>query len=215
MIYGQLEGLLPDGFIEGWAFDAEAPERSVGIEVRDAKGDAIGAGLAHLFRSDLADAQVGLGWCAFSLRPSVPLDLANQNLLSLYERATGRQLHANFKAPILQRSAPSLAAHGVAGLDPFSCGAIADLRACEALFDRQLQSVGARAFTRLAYLYVLNRTADPESLALNAALLERAALTPLRLLELLADSAEAHLEPRRFASPKAPDFPFVGAAHVR
>lgn len=208
MIAGRLEKLLPEGFVEGWACDADLPTAALEIEVREAGGETVASGFANLFRDDLADIGVGLGWCAFRLRLARPVETFRDARLTLHAIASAGEIDSAQGLPLDPVEA------AVTEPDPFSAATIQALRGAETLFDAYRKGLGARAFARVAYLYVLNRRADPESLALNLALLEKGAITPFGLIALLGESQEALSEPRRFASPKAPEFPFVGEASV-
>jgi hypothetical protein len=214
MIQGRLERLFSDGFVEGFAWDIAAPERTLKVEVRAEDGEAVGAGLAHLYRDDLAEARVGLGWCGFRLRLSRPVASFQRSGLSLYECSRGERIDEAAPLSLAAGGSPTPSASVIGGFDPFSCESISTLRACDGLFDRYVRTNGLSAFVRGAYLYVLDRRADPETLALNLALLVRGALTPLGLLQMLADGPEFRSEPRRLTGPKAPEFPFSEPAHV-
>lgn len=214
MIKGRIERLNSDGFVEGFAWDTSAPERMLHVHARATDGETVAEGLAHLYRDDLAEVRVGLGWCGFRLRLRRPATDFQRSGLALYESSSGARLDLADQIPIADGEAPAPSLSVIGGYDPFSCDAVSALRACDGLFDRHIQANGARAFVRAAYLYLLDRRADPETLALNLALLERGALTPFGLIELLADSAEFRSEPRRMAGPKAPEFPFTGPSHA-
>lgn len=208
MIRGRLEKLLLEGFVEGWACDEDRPTAALDIEVREAGGETIASGLANLYRDDLADTRVGLGWCAFRLRLTRPAEALRDARLTLHAAAHETEIDSARGLPLVPGEAE------LADPDPFSAPNVQALRGAGELFDAYVINEGARAFARVAYLYVLNRRADPEGLALNLALVEKGALTPFGLLTLLAESHEALSEPRRFASPKAPEFPFARAERV-
>ena len=207
MIRGKLERMCSDGRIEGWAFDPEAPEIIPVVQVRSAEGKTVGEGLAFLFRDRLADAGLGLGWCGFSLRPMLPQEDLLRGL-SLHERGSGAALDLAAALPVVT------AEEADRELDPFASPSWASLRGCAEDFQRYLQVAGPAAFERVAHVYTLGRRAEPETVALDADLLASGVLTPLRLLERLIRSDEFQREPRRLAGPRAPDFPFFGAAHV-
>lgn len=209
MIQGRLERLLSHGFLEGWACDGLEPHRPVTVEARAEDGEIVAAGLANLFSDDLASDDIGLGWCAFSLKLSQPVETFRHGGLSLIAGPGRQQLDFADGLPLVHSQSEA------SSMDPFSLTDIRQLRACGALFDSFLRIAGPRVFARTAYIYVFDRPADPESLALHSALIEKGALTPYRLLTLLVDSAEYRREPRRLAAPTTPEFPFAEPIHVR
>ena len=99
--------------------------------------------------------------------------------------------------------------------DPTVISGLQQLSGCGALFDQFLAANGPTEFVRAAYIYVLNRPADPSGLQNYATLLAGGETTPLGLLSTLADSEEFRSRPRRLAAPKTPNFPFLTAVpHV-
>jgi hypothetical protein len=207
MIRGKLERICSDGRIEGWAFDTEAPETIPAVQVRSADGRALGEGLAFLFRDRLADAGLGLGWCGFSIRPTLP-QIGLRTSLSLHERGNGAALDHAEALPVVAAEDEDRE------LDPFAAPTWASLRGCAEVFERYLQAAGPAAFVRVAHIYTLGRRAEPETVALDADTIVSGVMTPLQLLERLVGSDEFQREPRRLAGPRAEDFPFFGAAYV-
>lgn len=207
MVRGKLETMGSDGCVEGWAFDPEAPENIAAVEVRSADGQTVGEGLAFLFRDALADAGLGLGWCGFRVRMTSPPEALRAGF-SLHDRASGAPLDFAQTLPV------DAGEERDRELDPFAAPSLASLRACTTVFERYLRTAGAAAFVRVSHVYALGRRAEPETVSLDAGLLESGVLTPLQLLERLIESGEFQREPRRLAGPRASDFPFFGAAHV-
>jgi hypothetical protein len=78
-----------------------------------------------------------------------------------------------------------------------------------------LRARGAAGFVRTAYIYLLGRSADPESLALHSGMLDEGRLAPLQLMEMIAETKEYRARPRELAAPNAPGFPFVEATNAR
>lgn len=205
MIRGRLERLYSAGFVEGWAHDVSAPQRLQRVEMRSTDGEVLGGGLAFLFRDDLADQEIGFGWCGFRLRLMRPPEAVRSGLV-LLDPTSGTRIDAAKLAPVAQE------AEQPGEFDPFAATSMAPLRACAAIFDQYLRNVGPQAFVRTAHRYVLGRRAEPETIALDSILLESGAMSPLQLLERLAESVEFKLEPRPIPGPWASDFPFFGAA---
>jgi len=215
MISGRLERLYSEGYFEGWAFDQEAPERPLRIEIRAADGRVVAEGLANLYRDDLANARQGLGWCAFRLRFAEPARELRRSVLALHDGASGFRIHFALQVPFIAGDGPTWSpGEDAAGFDPFVIERPSQLRACQGLFARFVRARGANAFVRAAYIYMLGRRADPETLAIHSEMLRKGSLTPFRLLEMIAETAEFRARPRALAAPNAPGFPFVEAANA-
>ncbi|OGA74840.1 MAG: hypothetical protein A3G81_16860 [Betaproteobacteria bacterium RIFCSPLOWO2_12_FULL_65_14] len=75
-------------FVEGWAYDPEAPETPVAVELL-CDDKVIAEGVASAFRRDLAEAGKGKGRCAFSLRIPTQLLDGRSAELTVRECATG------------------------------------------------------------------------------------------------------------------------------
>jgi hypothetical protein len=216
MISGRLEKLFSGGYVEGWAFDSQAPERPLVIDVRTGAGGVIAQGLANLFRDDLADRGEGLGWCAFRLRLAKPAAEFMRHPLALHDKDSGFRIDFAAEIPFIDGDVlTGNLGWNVAGSDPFVIGSISQLRACEDQFARFVRTKGVNAFVRAAYIYALGRLADPESLAIHGDMMRNGRLAPFRLLKMIADTKEFRSRPRELAAPNAPGFPFIEAAHAR
>lgn len=216
MIIGRLERLFSGTYVEGWASETEAPGRALAIEIRTDDGSVVAEGLANLYREDLANAPEGLGWCAFRLRLARPAAEFRRSPLALHEKGSGYRVDVVVGLPLIAGNVQDAGLGAdIAGFDPFVIAQISQLRACEDLFARFVRSKSASAFVRMAYIYMLGRPADPETLALHAEMLAKGQLAPLRLLRMIAETREFRARPRELAAPNAPGFPFVEAMHAR
>ena len=209
MISGRLERLYAGGYVEGWAFESLAPERALVVDIRVAGVQVVAEGLAHLYREDLAKARQGLGWCAFRLRLARPAVELRRGLIALHEKLSGVRVDFAVEIPFVSGDVGGDLGKDVGGFDPFVIQEISQLRACDDLVARYVRSKGASGFVRTAYVYLLGRHADPESLALHAEMLRKGKLAPLQLLEMITETAEFRGRPRELAAPNAPGFPFV------
>jgi hypothetical protein len=212
MIQGRLEKLFAEGALTGWAWDAEAPAQPVAIRARLPHGKVIGEGLANLYRDELAEARIGLGWCGFRLRLASPALLGPIELIA---STTGVLLDA--REPAFVPTSSSAIGEGAekALFDPFTVKTISQLRACEPLFQGYVRARGVDAFVRAAYVYLLGRAVDPENRTLHTAMLRNGAMSPRQLIEWLADTEEFAATAKTLAAPNTPGFPFVEATHAR
>jgi len=216
MITGRLERLFAGGYVEGWANESRAPERPLAVEIRAGDGTVVAEGLANLYREDLANAREGLGWCAFRLRLARSAAEFRRGLLALHEKASGFRIDFAVGIPFVAGNVHDESRDGdIAGFDPFVISQLSQLRACEELFARFVRAKSASDFVRVAYMYMLGRAADPETLALHAEMLAKGKLAPLRLLQMISETTEFRARPRELAAPNAPGFPFVEATHAR
>jgi hypothetical protein len=212
MISGRLEKLFSEGYAEGWAFNSQSPHRPLSVEIRVSDGTVVAQGLANIYREDLASARLGLGWCAFRLRLAQPASELSLGALALHDKVSGLRIDFAAQMPCFPGNPHAGSrAEQVASFDPFVLSRISQLHACEDLFQQCLRARGPAAFVRTTYMYLLGRSADPESLELDAGLLEQGRLAPLQLMELIADTKEYRARPRELAAPNAPGFPFVEA----
>lgn len=216
MIRGRLETLYSQGYIEGWAYDADDLARPLPVEIRGPDGVAVARGLALGYRDSLARAKLAGGWCSFRLRTERPAEELRKVGLGLYESVSGERLYfadavayADGWAPEFEKGADGML------LDPFVIDRVSQLRDLSELFDAFIRARGVEAFVRTAYVYLLGRAADVEGVALHGHMIEEKTLSPYGLLELLSETQEFRARPRLLAAPKAPAFPFVGAADVR
>ncbi|MBI0534663.1 DUF4214 domain-containing protein [Roseomonas sp. KE2513] len=209
MIRGHLDALTPLGFVEGWCFDDEEPDRTLPVLVRSPEGEELAAGHANLFRADLAHVRFGHGWCAFRLRLSLPVEEAAATPLELSVPGNGREIEAPRVLPIRAGAEPSCNTIAkVIAADPTVTGAIEQLRAYGPVLEDFMTRRGIDDFIHTAYVYVLGRPVDLDGLAIYGPLLEMGALSPYGLLALLAASDEFHARPRFLAAPNSPAFVF-------
>ena len=210
MLAGHIDTLTSPGFVEGWAYDRAAPARPVTVSVQDPAGHEIAWGLAHRYREDLAQAQIGTGWCAFQLRVSGPVGRLRKVALSLLDRASQTEIHRADPALFCEDSERLLSnVSDVTRSDPTMISAVEQLRGCADLFERFIQQSGCDMFVRIAYVYVLGRSADPSGLDLYGGLLRTARLSPYNLLVTLYNSDEFRSRPRLLGAPNSLAFPFA------
>ena len=210
MIRGRLETLYSQGFLEGWAYNTDRPLRPLVVEVRDADGQSIALGYAHLYRELLARAKHAGGWCGFRLRTARAAKILRKVELGLYDTASGARIYYTEDVAFADGWTPEFDG-GELGLtfDPFAIDRIEQLAGVADIFDAYVRSRGAAAFVATAYVYTLGRVADAEAVALYGKMLRERSLTPFGLIELLADGKEFKFRPRQPAAPIAPSFPFV------
>lgn len=211
MIRGHLDALTAGGFVEGWAFDRDAPMRPVKVRVVDPEGEELGLGYAHLFRADLAHVNFGMGWCAFRLRLARPLTEIADLPLTLQAAETGEEVQAGRRLKLRDGAEPmgNTLARVVAG-DPRLVTSIEQLRGYGPVLQDFMSRRGITEFIRTAYLYVLSRPADEDGIRAYAPLLGIGALTPFGLLAVLAASEEFRSRPRQLTAPNTPAFVFAG-----
>ncbi len=212
MRLGHLDAVTQAGVIEGWACDPDQPGTTLALAVLLEDGTEVAAGRAELFRSDLMEAQLRYGWCAFRLWSALVPDALAAQPLRLVETATGAVLHVQPHLPfryVEHRDCETVAA--VVEEDPTMLRSIDQLAGCGELFATFIAREGLPAFIRAAYGYVLGRPADPVGFASYEKLMRRGALTPFGLLSILADSGEFRSRPRLLPSPVQPAFVFATA----
>jgi hypothetical protein len=210
MIRGYIDALTSLGFVEGWAYDPEAPAKAVTVSVCRVE-DEVAWGLAHRFRPDLLDASYGLGWCAFKLRLDRPLAEGGSGSWRLRERATGAEICevsnlATIEDPEASAPRPT---DWTAIADPTVLDGVWQLKKCEFLLADFIAEQGIDRFLSVAYGYMLGRPVDESSLALHTRALRQATLSPLDILKELEQSAEFRGQPRRLAAPNSYCFPFI------
>ncbi|SHI73264.1 hypothetical protein SAMN02745194_00971 [Roseomonas rosea] len=210
MIRGHLDALTAAGFVEGWAFDTEAPGRPLKLRVLDPEGQELALGYAHLFRADLAHVNFGHGWCAFRLRLGRPVAEVAEIPVSLQSADTGDEIQAARILKLRDGAEPrgDTLARVVAG-DPRVATSIDQLRGYGPVLQDFMARRGITEFIRTAYLYVLGRPADEDGIRSYAPLLGIGALTPFGLLAVLAASEEFRSRPRSLTAPNTPGFVFA------
>jgi hypothetical protein len=209
MLVGHLDSITSSKFVEGWAYDTDAPVSPLTISLVNNKGDEIGWGLAHLFREDLAASGHGCGWCAFRVRTESSITKLRKSALVLAERTTRKPITVTSSISFNEDSdAPLSSVTDITACDPTMINSVSQLLGCDELFNGFIRARGVNAFVRATYVYILGRPADPNGLDLYAGLIRSGAIKPFRLLEILSDSEEFHAKPRLLGAPNMPGFPF-------
>ena len=208
MAIGCIEGYGVEGVLEGWATDAARPLAGLAVAILDSERNEVAAGFAHLYRADLAAAEIGLGWCGFRLVASRALDPGGAKLTLIEQRSQevlfGPQLIA--QTPGKLQTLKTIA--DVVDNDPTVLVSIDQLKPCRAVFADFLARNGATAFIRLAHVYLLQRVISDSSLAYHENLLGQADVEPFAVLKSMADSDEFRSRRRNLPAPTAPGFPF-------
>lgn len=206
---GYLDNLTSSGYLEGWAFDPKNPLKPLRVAVL-ADGVEIARGLAHRFRRDLMESDCGAGWCAFRLIVEGAVERLPQITLTLIERDTGTELHVNRSISCIVDAETRVDSLEVlCACDPTTLDGLWQLRGCERLVMAYIRRNGIEQFVRAAYTYVLGRPADDGGLLQYGKLLRQGRLTPVGVLEALADNDEFRSQPRKLVAPNALGFPFV------
>ncbi len=107
---GQLDLINDEGWVVGWAWYPQAPERRVAVEVL-ADGEVIGGGIADIRREDVAAAGFGDGCYGFSIAlPYRVLSHPRPVIISVRDQASGAALPKPvvFSQPALQDANASL-----------------------------------------------------------------------------------------------------------
>ncbi len=206
---GQLDNITSLGYIEGWAYDAADPTKAIDVCVMAGEHE-IAWGLAHRFRADLMDAGCGTGWCAFRVRIGEQYKDQLSGPMRLLHRSSGQVLHAvDSMSSIADPEEPIASVEARTACDPTLISGIWQLRGCEQILLRYIRKHGVEAYVRAAYIYVLGRHADEGGRAQYARCIRQATLTPVGVLEVLADSDEYRSRPRQLGTPNSPTFPFL------
>lgn len=206
---GYLDSLTSSGYFEGWAYDPKTPLLALPVAVL-LDGVEIAAGLAHRFRKDLMESNCGTGWCAFRLRVECDVGPLPHSTLILTEKVSHTELHVNQSiACIADIDMPVSTVDQVCSYDPTIIDGVWQLRGCEKLIMAYIRKHGVDQFVRMAYVYVLGRPADDGGLAQYGKAIRQATLTPVGVLEALADSDEYRSQVRELTAPNALGFPFV------
>ena len=89
-LHGHIDGISPDGWLDGWAVNLPAPHRPAEIRVLDA-GKLVAIGSADNKRLDVKLAGFGNGFCGFSLvLPDEVID-GREHTLSVFARTNADQ----------------------------------------------------------------------------------------------------------------------------
>lgn len=211
MLHGHIDAVTSSGYVEGWAWDSNRPTRplTVTVTVMASGGQDIAWGSAHRYRSDLAAARCGIGWCAFRLRLAVTVRDIRNTRLSLLECRSRDLLHCVDPVPFSEDGDVTLTSMtDVTNSDPTVLASIGQLHGCEDVFATFIKRHGVDGFVRTAYVYVLGRAADVSGRTQYGRLLRQGAMTPFSLLLTLSESDEFRSRPRLLSSPNRASFPF-------
>jgi hypothetical protein len=206
MLRGHIDVLLSAGYIHGWAFDSDRPEKPLNVLITDKAGSIVASGLAHHYREDLVEAGCGVGWCEFRLRVSSVSSLRRQ-ALTLVEAQSRLEIARADK--IAYQESGEIDVRSVEKLiltDPTMTYHVDQLKGCDGLFRNFIRERGVEAFVRAAYVYMLARQADPSGLKRYGRMIRTGALSPFALLGILADSEEFRSRPRLLGAPTAAAF---------
>ena len=87
--------------------------------------------------------------------------------------------------------------------DPTLISGVWQLRGCEQLLLKFIRTHGVEAFVRAAYIYVLGRDADDSGRAMYSRCIRQSTLSPVGILEVLADSEEYRSRTRQLGTPNS------------
>jgi len=209
MLRGFLDVVTSTGFVDGWAFDTDAPTRALAVGVR-VKGEEVARGVANRFRADLVTSGCGTGWCAFRLRIEGPVGRLRRSPSTLVALASGEAIFEAKRLALEEDSdAPPALIEDIVRRDPTVVGAIDQLAGCGTIFSAMIKARGVEAFIRAAYVYVLGRPADPSGMAAYAGMIARGELTPFGMVKALSESEEFRAAPRLLAAPMERGFIFT------
>ena len=209
MLKGYLDSYTTAGYFEGWAIDTDRPTDVIAVSVVH-EGQELAWGLAHRFRRDLMEAQCGTGWCAFRARAEPPLETLPEGFFRLFARHDRSLLHTAESLRVMpDTEEPIDTVDAVSAVDPTILGGVWQLRGCEHVMAAFIRKHGVDAYVRAAYVYVLGRPADEGGRARYARCIRQATLTPVGVLEVLADSDEFRGRTRQLIAPNCPGFPFL------
>jgi hypothetical protein len=206
---GYLDNLTSSGYLEGWALDDARPLKALTVAVL-CQGQEIAWGLAHRFRKDLMESGVGTGWCAFRLKVEGSTDALPRSELKLMIRGTDTLLHANPSISCIEDRDPApVSVDALCLEDPTVLHEIWQLRGCEYVARHYIKRRGVEEFVRAAYLYVLERPADASGMDAHVKNIREGTVSPVQVIEGLADSDEFRREPRQLRAPCDRGFPFI------
>jgi len=209
MVRGHLDSVTSAGYFEGWAEDSSRPTEIVPVAVANESGE-LANGLAHHFRRDLMEAGCGTGWCAFRIRSVVPPDQVGPGPYRLLNPTSGAVLHQIDTVPSIDDPEhPLETVEEVTEVDPTILHGVWQLRGCENLLKAFIRKRGVDAFVRAAYVYILQRPADDGGRVQYARSIRQSTLTPVGVLEVLANSEEFRNKARQLIAPNAHGFPFL------
>jgi hypothetical protein len=207
--FGHIDSVTSSGLVEGWGYDEQRPGQPLLIGVLDAADAEIAAGLANLYRRDLAEARHAYGWCHFRLRLTPDVSDVRDKPLKLVAKISRSVLFGPQTVGYIET--PEYAVASVAeivAVDPTTLASLDQIDGCDDIFDDYIKARGVESFVRAAYVYVLGRSIDAEGLVLYNRLLRQKRMTPYAMLRTLADSAEFRSRPRSLMAPTSQGFPF-------
>lgn len=209
MFRGRIDAVTSSGYVEGWAFNPDAPMRPLAVSVL-AGHRVVARGIANRYRWDLVDAGYGTGWCAFRLKLSVSVNRLRWQALSLWDLSRRTEIReADAAPPLAEDQEPALSSlDDIIADDPTVVHAIEQLRGCGTAFSDFIATEGVDEFVRAAYAYVLGRPTDAAGLTSYTAALRGGSLSPYGLLKALYDDNEFRSTPRHLIAPPEPGFVF-------
>lgn len=208
MLRGHVDAITDAGFIEGWALDDERPLDPLLLIVAVADR-TVAHGIANRYRWDLAEAELGTGWCAFRLALSVDSDQFDGKAISLREAGTGTVIWSgNAVSRVHDEEANPVNAEQLTRQDPTVIENIQQLKACRLVFSAFIAALGIDAFIRTACLYALGRAPTPDELTRYRPLLEAGPATPFDVMTALHDGRAEHDHPGVLLAPTEPGFAF-------
>ncbi len=208
MLHGYLDAVTSSGYIEGWAYDSDAPLRPLTVSVL-AEGVELAHGIANRYRPDLAEAKCGTGWCAFRLKLYGAVSHFSGHEILLCEPTRRIQIHKVTTISLIDDHEPDMSIlEQVVASDPTLVRSIEQLNGCNTVFADFVSAHGVQAFVRAAYVYVLGRPADANGLSTYSALLQNRRMPPFELLRALHDGEEFRSKPRQLIAPPEPGFVF-------
>jgi len=209
LLRGAIDAITTGGRVRGWVSTPADPTRRITVALARGASDVVGLGFADQYRDDLAEAGIGLGWCAFDVRTELSPAELRKTELALIEVEQRAVVCVASDVEIIPDPTPTIRdLSEISACDPNYFTDLNRLRACDGLMRRFLMARGIEAFLSAAYIYVLGRAADRSGLETYGRLLRGGRLTPIEALFLLSDSDEFRGRVRTFVSPKSPSFPF-------
>jgi hypothetical protein len=156
------------------------------------------------------EAGCGTGWCAFRFRIDPRIEGNLVGPIQLLDRRSRVVLHALEKMTTIQDTeVPINTVDALTSTDPTLISGVWQLRGCEQLLLKFIRTHGVEAFVRAAYIYVLGRDADDSGRAMYSRCIRQSTLSPVGILEVLADSEEYRSRTRQLGTPNSSTFPFV------
>jgi hypothetical protein len=208
MLRGHLDAITTTGYIEGWACDDERPLSSLVVSIV-ANDVQIAYGICNRYRWDLADARLGVGWCAFHLKLVDAAQHLKGQVLGLIDTVSGKELfRATMDHPVQDNEPSPSTPEEIIRSDPTIIGAVEQIKGCAAVFSEFIRLHGNAGFVRRAFLYVLNRPANHSEIEVYSKALGEESITAYGILQSLYESEEFRTAPRLLLAPPEPGFAF-------